>query len=104
MWVAVLRLDVAIPGARSRKDRRQAVKSLKERLGSRFNVSCAEVDDQQSWVRASLGIAACGNEKSSMEEKADAIARYAAHDAGVMLGRVKRDVFRFEDDSLDIRD
>jgi uncharacterized protein YlxP (DUF503 family) len=36
LWVAVMHFDIAIPGARSLKDRRQVVKSLRDRIISRF--------------------------------------------------------------------
>lgn len=95
MWVAVARLDVVIPGARSLKDRRQAVKSLKERLAGRFSVTCAEVDDRESWTRASLGVSACANEKAFVEELIGEVVRYAGNDHGVMLGMVEQACFRF---------
>ena len=98
MWVAILRLEIAIPGARSRKDRRQVVKSLKDRIRNRFQVSCAEVDDRESWTRASLGVTACANEKPFLTDLSDKIVRYAGNDAGALLGRVEKDVFRFSDE------
>jgi len=99
MWVAVLRLELAIPGARSLKDRRQVVRSLKERLISKFNVNCAEVDEAESWVRASLGVTACSNEKQYLEDLANEISRYAGQDPGAMLAHVDRDVFRYESEA-----
>ena len=95
MWVAVLRLDIGIPGARSRKDRRQVVKSLKERIQSRFNVCCAEVGDLDTWTRASLGVTACANERQLLQDMSDEIVRYAGNDAGAMLGNVERDLFNY---------
>ncbi|MCW8130673.1 MAG: DUF503 domain-containing protein [Planctomycetota bacterium] len=95
MWVAVLRLEIAIPGARSRKDRRQVVKSLKERIQSRFNVCCAEVGDLDTWTRATLGVTACANDRQLLQEMSDEIVRYAGNDAGAMLGSVDRDLFRY---------
>ena len=91
MWIAVLRIDVLIPGSRSLKDRRQAVRSLKERLRNRFDVACNEVGDLVSWNRASLGIAAVGNEKSVLQELADEISRYAQNDPNVQVTGVERD-------------
>jgi len=91
MWIAVLRLDLLIPGSRSLKDRRQAVRSLKERLRNRFDVACSEVGDLESWNRASLGIAAVANEKSVLQELADEISRYAQNDPNVQVTGVERD-------------
>jgi hypothetical protein len=98
MWVGVLRLDLAIPGARSLKDRRQVVKSLKERLISRFGVACAEVGDRESWVRASLGVAVCSVDRAHVQELLDNVARYAQNDAGAAVGNVDRDIFQYGGD------
>lgn len=44
--------------AHSLKDRRQVVRSLKEKLAHGFNISIAEMDDTPMWQSATLGIAA----------------------------------------------
>lgn len=44
--------------AHSLKDRRQVVRSLKEKLAHGFNISIAEMDDTPTWQSATLGIAA----------------------------------------------
>lgn len=58
MPIARLTLEVEIPGAQSLKDRRQVVRSLKDKIRHSFNVSVAELDDGVVWNRATLGIAA----------------------------------------------
>ncbi len=58
MPVATLTLELAIEHAQSLKDRRQAVRSLKDKLRHGFNVSVAELDETPVWNRATLGIAA----------------------------------------------
>ena len=95
MWVSVLRIDLAIPGARSLKDRRQVVKSLKERLVARFEISCAEVGDAETWTRASLGITAFSNDRPYLQDLMDALVRYAGNDHGAMLGNIERDLFSY---------
>jgi len=57
MFVGLARVVLQIPGARSLKDRRRVVKSLKDRLRARFPVSVAEVGDVEAWQVATLGIA-----------------------------------------------
>lgn len=91
MWVAVLRIDLLIPGSRSLKDRRQAVRSLKERLRNKFDVACGEVGDLENWNRASLGIAAVANEKAILQKIADEISRYAQNDPNVQVTGLERD-------------
>ncbi len=57
MRVGILRVSLHIAGASSLKAKRQVVRSLKDRLSARFNVSVAEVGAQDLWQRAELGIA-----------------------------------------------
>jgi uncharacterized protein YlxP (DUF503 family) len=58
MPIAVLTLELRIEHARSLKDRRQVVRSLKEQLGHGFNISIAELDEAVTWQSATLGVAA----------------------------------------------
>jgi uncharacterized protein YlxP (DUF503 family) len=62
VFVGVARLVLAIPGARSLKDRRRVVKSLKDRLRARVPVSLAEVGDLERYQVATLGVAVVSNE------------------------------------------
>ncbi len=95
MWILVLRVDLLVPGSRSLKDRRQAVRSLKERLRNKFDVACAEVGDLESWNRASLGISAVSNEKALLQDIADEISRYAQNDPNVQVSGVERDYLNY---------
>src|ERR1700761_4028709 len=61
MPVAKLTIELSIPHAQSIKDRRQVVRSLKDKLRQGFNVSVAELDDAALWNRATIGIAAISN-------------------------------------------
>jgi uncharacterized protein YlxP (DUF503 family) len=58
MPVAALTLQLRIPLSRSLKDRRQVVRSLKDKLRHGFNVSVAELDEAVTWQSATIGIAA----------------------------------------------
>lgn len=67
MIIGILRIELFIPDSGSLKTKRFAIKSIKDRLRSRFNVSVAEIDNGDKWQRASLGIAAVSNELKHME-------------------------------------
>jgi len=54
--IAVLTLELSIQAAYSLKDRRQVVRSLKDRLRSSLNVSVAELDGAERWNRATVGV------------------------------------------------
>ena len=56
MTVGILTVDLHIPESGSLKGKRKIIKSLLDRLKSRFNISCAEVSSQDLWQRATLGI------------------------------------------------
>ncbi len=62
MTVGILRLELAIYGAHSLKDKRRVISSLKDRLFRRFRVSVAEVDDLDVWQRSVLGVAMVAND------------------------------------------
>ena len=58
MPLATLTLELAIEHAHSLKDRRQIVRSLKDKLRRSFNISVAELDEAAVWNRATIGVAA----------------------------------------------
>jgi uncharacterized protein len=58
MPVATMILELRIEHAHSLKDRRQVVRSLKEKLRHGFNISIAEMDETLTWQSATLGVAA----------------------------------------------
>jgi len=62
MIVGLLHLDLMIRGARSLKEKRRAVKSYKDRIRSRFNVSIAEVGDHELYQRADVAVACVGTD------------------------------------------
>ncbi len=62
MVVGACELRLVVRGAQSLKDKRQAVRSIKDRIASLFNVAIAEVDDQDHLQSMVLGVAAVGND------------------------------------------
>jgi uncharacterized protein len=62
MIVGTLRVRLLIREARSLKDKRQVVKSIKDRLRNGFNVSVAEIEEQDNRQLAVLGLAMVSNE------------------------------------------
>jgi uncharacterized protein YlxP (DUF503 family) len=57
MVIAVARVDLSLAGCRSLKDKRQILRSIIERARARFQVAITEVEDQDLWGRAVLGLA-----------------------------------------------
>jgi len=58
MPIGKLTFELSIPHAQSLKDRRQVVRSLKDKLRHGFNISVAELDEALVWNRATLGVVA----------------------------------------------
>jgi hypothetical protein len=73
MVVGVLRLDLAVFGSTSLKDKRRAIRGLKDRLAHKFNVSVAEVDSLDSHQRAVLGVALVANDSAYVHQCLDKI-------------------------------
>ncbi len=71
MVIGVSRITLYIHGSRSLKDKRQAVKSIIEKTRARFNVSVAEVGDNDVWQRAEIGVCAVGNDASFINSVID---------------------------------
>jgi uncharacterized protein YlxP (DUF503 family) len=64
MHVGVCVIDLRLPGNGSLKGKRRVIKSIVTRLSREFNVSVAEVDDQNVWQRAVLGVACVSSSAS----------------------------------------
>ncbi len=68
MNVGVCKLRLRLPENMSLKGKRQVLKSIITQLRNRFNVSIAEVDDQQLWQLATLGVCFISNDKRYTNE------------------------------------
>jgi uncharacterized protein len=74
--VGVIGWELQIFDARSLKEKRRVIKSLKERLRSRFNLSVAETGHQDAWQRAELTAAIVATDRrfaESVLDRADAL-------------------------------
>lgn len=66
MHIAVCVITLDLEGVRSLKEKRSIIRSICARLRREFNVSVAEVDGQDAWSSAVLGLAAVGNDKAHL--------------------------------------
>ena len=76
MLVALLRLDLRIPGSGSLKEKRHVVKTLIAGLRSKFNVSVAETGYQDLWQRSELAVAIAAGESYHARKVAREIERF----------------------------
>ena len=85
MVIGVLEVDLSIEQARSLKDKRMALRSLKERIRRSFNVSVAEVDDNDIWTHAVIGIAIVANDQQFANQVLSKIVDYCDNDREMVL-------------------
>jgi len=65
--VGLLSVELFIPHAQSLKDKRMVVRAVKDRL-KKFNAAVAEVEHQDLWQRAGLGVVAVSNGRAHVDE------------------------------------
>lgn len=63
MTIGLLQLELFISQSNSLKAKRQALKSLKDKIRRKFNVSVAETDAQDKWQRATFAVAFVNSDK-----------------------------------------
>lgn len=80
--IGVLTLELKIDHAHSLKDKRHVVKSLKEKLRSRFNVAVAEIDYQDVWNRSVIAAVTVSPDRSRAEQ----VLQAAENEAAMLLG------------------
>ena len=85
MIVGLLRVELRIGDSESLKDKRQALRSLKDRLRHAFNISIAETADQNLWQRAELGIACVGTETTGVNRVLNLVVEEIERDRHVEL-------------------
>jgi len=83
MPVGLLTLEIYIPDARSLKDKRQVLRSLKDRLRRQFNIAIAELDHQETWQRALVGVVTISNDTRHLEDALEKV----ANESERLLGR-----------------
>ncbi len=73
MFIGVCTIEMHIPDSGSLKGKRHSLRSLKDRIRNAFNVSVAEVDDNDLWQKASIAVAAVSNDKSHLNRTLDLV-------------------------------
>ena len=85
MPIAAMTIELRIEHAHSLKDRRQVVRSLKEKLAHGFNISIAELDEAVTWQSATIGVAAISGSRdylTGLMRQVEAATNRIANDLG----------------------
>ena len=73
MFVGIVRVELHLPSSGSLKDKRAIVRSLKERIRHRVQAAVSEVDHQDLWQRAALGVSVVSGESRQIAELLQAV-------------------------------
>jgi uncharacterized protein YlxP (DUF503 family) len=86
--IAHLTLEIRIETAASLKDKRQVVRSLKDKLRASFNVAVAELDQTNLWQRATIGVVGISESRDYLQGLMDKVERAATRIANNAGGEV----------------
>jgi uncharacterized protein YlxP (DUF503 family) len=76
--IAFLTVELRIEAAHSLKDKRQVVRSMKDKLRQKFNVSVAEIEATDLWQRATIGVVSISDSRDYLESLMSSIERHAS--------------------------
>ncbi len=82
-----------LPENHSLKGKRGVVRSIKARVGNKYNVSIAECEDQDNWQRMTIGVAQIGNERDHVDRSLRDVATFIE---GLGLAEIGEETFEFE--------
>lgn len=89
MVVGLCTVELFVPGSQSLKDKRQVIHGLKDRLRGKFNLSVAEVESQDLWQKAVLGMACVSNENKHVNQVLDQALNLIKSLPGVEVVRIQ---------------
>ncbi len=92
MFIGVLRLAVHLPDPGSLKSKRHLLRSAIDRVKAKFNVSIAEVAENDLWQKSVVGVAAVGNDHAFVNGVLDKVADFVASMHGGQILVTARDI------------
>jgi hypothetical protein len=93
MIVGTLKLRFVLRESHSLKDKRRVIRSLKDTLANKFNISVAETDEQDVWQTAELGVAAVGTDTPFVQSVLSNVVAYARYFGGVELVDSEQEIY-----------
>ena len=98
MVIGTLTVPIHLHGLGSIKDKRKIVKSLIERLRSRFNASVSEIDAQDNKRLGIIAVVVVSNDGRFVEQQLDTIAHFIQQDGRFFPGQIQREIFSADHD------
>jgi len=91
--VGTLKLRLVLRESHSLKDKRRVIKSLKDTLSNKFNISVAETDEQDVWQTAQVGVAAVGTDGPFVQSVLTSVVNYVRFFGGVELVDAQQELY-----------
>ena len=95
MVIGICHLDLILHENHSLKEKRRVVKSIIGRVKSKFNVSIAEVGNQDLWQSAQIGFCIAGNEKRFINSSLDKIIHFIEETNSAEIKDVEMEIITF---------
>lgn len=90
-------IDIRIPGCGSLKEKRSVLSRIIRRTQNTFNVSIAEVGDNDHWRQARIGFCTVGNDKPYVNAKLDHILTFIDQLDVAQVVRSRIEIVSFDD-------
>lgn len=85
MVIGIGRVELLMPGNDSLKGKRRILKSIVDRVRSRFNVSVAEIDWQDEWERAMLAMVCVANDSRHVNRVLSGVMNWLESDGHALV-------------------
>ena len=95
MVIGICHLDLTLRENHSLKEKRRVVKSIIGRVKSKFNVSIAEVGNQDLWQSAQIGFCMAGNEKRFINSSLDKVIHFIEENNSAEIKDVGMEIITF---------
>jgi len=93
MPVGLLILNIHLPDAHSLKEKRFTVRKIQDRLRARFNVAVAELDHQDLWQRAVIGVVSISSDLKVLERILQSVEQESHSVLGRDLVSIETEIF-----------
>lgn len=91
MLVSTIRLELRLAECHSLKEKRHVLRGMLESIRRKFNVSIAEVGNQDAWQSAVIGMAVVGSEHRFLEKVLTQVEEIIASEPGVEVVGIERE-------------
>jgi uncharacterized protein len=76
----------------SLKEKRMVIKSLTQKISSRYNVSIAEIGEQDKWQRSEIGFSCVSNNRRHVERMIQEVLRFVESDGRVEVMDIQQEI------------